>query len=65
MAVKHTWRWSIFRKDPTKVDRSAAYAARHLAKNIVASGLADECTIQLSYAIGIAQPVQYFVKQKI
>jgi S-adenosylmethionine synthetase len=44
-------------KDPTKVDRSAAYAARHLAKNIVASGIADECTIQLSYAIGIAEPV--------
>lgn len=44
-------------KDPSKVDRSAAYAARHLAKNIVASGLADECTIQLSYAIGVAEPV--------
>ncbi len=48
-------------KDPTKVDRSAAYAARHLAKNIVAAGLADECTIQLSYAIGIAQPVSIHV----
>ena len=44
-------------KDPTKVDRSAAYAARHLAKNIVASGLARECTIQLSYAIGLARPI--------
>ncbi|MEY3386530.1 MAG: hypothetical protein RIR53_1341 [Bacteroidota bacterium] len=44
-------------KDPTKVDRSAAYAARHLAKNIVAAGLARECTIQLAYAIGVAQPV--------
>jgi S-adenosylmethionine synthetase len=44
-------------KDPTKVDRSAAYAARHLAKNIVAAGLASECTIQLAYAIGVAQPV--------
>ena len=44
-------------KDPTKVDRSAAYAARHLAKNIVAAGLARECTIQLSYAIGVAQPI--------
>lgn len=44
-------------KDPTKVDRSAAYAARHLAKNIVAAGLAKECTIQLSYAIGVAQPI--------
>jgi S-adenosylmethionine synthetase len=48
-------------KDPTKVDRSAAYAARHLAKNIVAAGIADECTIQLSYAIGVAQPVSVFV----
>lgn len=44
-------------KDPTKVDRSAAYAARHIAKNIVAAGLARQCTIQLSYAIGIAQPI--------
>ncbi len=44
-------------KDPTKVDRSAAYAARWLAKNVVASGLARECTIQLSYAIGVAQPI--------
>ncbi len=44
-------------KDPSKVDRSAAYAARHLAKNIVASGIADDCTIQVSYAIGVAQPV--------
>jgi S-adenosylmethionine synthetase len=44
-------------KDPSKVDRSAAYAARHLAKNIVAAGLADECVIQVAYAIGVAQPV--------
>ena len=44
-------------KDPSKVDRSAAYAARHVAKNIVASGLADECTVQLAYAIGVAEPV--------
>lgn len=44
-------------KDPSKVDRSAAYAARHIAKNVVAAGLAEECTIQLSYAIGIAEPV--------
>lgn len=43
-------------KDPTKVDRSAAYAARHAAKNIVAAGLADKCELQLSYAIGVAQP---------
>lgn len=44
-------------KDPTKVDRSAAYAARHIAKNIVAAGLATECLIQVAYAIGVAQPV--------
>ena len=44
-------------KDPTKVDRSAAYAARYLAKNVVASGLADRCTLQLSYAIGVAKPL--------
>src|SRR5699024_9375360 len=44
-------------KDPSKVDRSAAYAARHIAKNIVAAGLANECRIQLSDAIGIAKPV--------
>jgi S-adenosylmethionine synthetase len=44
-------------KDPTKVDRSAAYAARYVAKNIVAAGLADKCEIQLAYAIGVAQPV--------
>lgn len=44
-------------KDPTKVDRSASYAARHIAKNVVASGLADRCEVQLSYVIGISQPV--------
>ncbi|MBL0848831.1 MAG: methionine adenosyltransferase [Candidatus Liberibacter ctenarytainae] len=48
-------------KDVTKVDRSAAYAARYLAKNIVASGIADRCTIQLSYAIGISRPLSIFV----
>ena len=48
-------------KDPSKVDRSAAYAARHIAKNIVAAGVADECLIQVSYAIGIAKPVSVFV----
>ncbi|APG48252.1 methionine adenosyltransferase [Phaeobacter porticola] len=47
-------------KDPTKVDRSAAYAARYLAKNVVASGLADKCTIQLSYAIGVAKPLSIY-----
>jgi S-adenosylmethionine synthetase len=48
-------------KDPTKVDRSAAYAARYAAKNIVAAGLADKCEVQLSYAIGVARPVSIFV----
>jgi S-adenosylmethionine synthetase len=48
-------------KDPSKVDRSAAYATRHLAKNLVASGLADECLIQVAYAIGVAQPVSIHV----
>jgi len=48
-------------KDPTKVDRSAAYAARHAAKNIVAAGLADRCTIQVSYAIGVSHPISLLV----
>ena len=48
-------------KDPTKVDRSAAYAARYLAKNVIAAGLADRCTIQLSYAIGVARPLSIYV----
>jgi S-adenosylmethionine synthetase len=48
-------------KDPTKVDRSAAYAARHVAKNLVAAGLADRCEIQLAYAIGVARPVSITV----
>lgn len=48
-------------KDPTKVDRSAAYAARHVAKNIVAAGLADKCELQLAYAIGVASPVSIYV----
>jgi S-adenosylmethionine synthetase len=47
-------------KDPTKVDRSAAYAARYLAKNVVAAGLADRCTLQLSYAIGVAKPLSIY-----
>lgn len=49
-------------KDPTKVDRSAAYMARHVAKNIVAAGLADECEVQLAYAIGVADPVSVHVE---
>jgi S-adenosylmethionine synthetase len=48
-------------KDPTKVDRSAAYAARYLAKNVVAAGLADSCTIQIAYAIGVADPMSLYV----
>ncbi len=48
-------------KDPTKVDRSAAYAARYVAKNIVAAGLADKCEIELAYAIGVARPLSIFV----
>lgn len=51
-------------KDPTKVDRSAAYAARHAAKNIVAAGLAEKCEIQLAYAIGVAKPVSLIVDTK-
>ena len=48
-------------KDPTKVDRSASYAARYIAKNIVASGIADECEVQVSYAIGVAEPISIMV----
>ena len=48
-------------KDPTKVDRSAAYAARYLAKNVVAAGLADRCTIQLAYAIGVSHPLSVYI----
>jgi S-adenosylmethionine synthetase len=49
-------------KDPTKVDRSAAYAARYVAKNVVAAGLADRCEVQVAYAIGVAQPVSVLVE---
>jgi S-adenosylmethionine synthetase len=48
-------------KDPTKVDRSAAYAARYLAKNVVAAGLADKCVIQVSYAIGVSKPLSVYI----
>src|SRR5579872_3982093 len=48
-------------KDPTKVDRSGAYAARYLAKNVVAAGLAERCTIQIAYAIGVARPLSFYV----
>ncbi|MBR7149367.1 MAG: methionine adenosyltransferase domain-containing protein, partial [Firmicutes bacterium] len=50
--------------DPTKVDRSAAYMARYAAKNVVAAGLADQCEIELAYAIGVAQPVSVLVETK-
>jgi len=49
-------------KDPSKVDRSAAYMARYIAKNIVAAGLADKCEVQLSYSIGVAEPTSFYVK---
>ena len=49
-------------KDPTKVDRSAAYAARYVAKNVVAAGLADKCEVQVAYAIGVAHPVSVMVE---
>jgi S-adenosylmethionine synthetase len=48
-------------KDPSKVDRSAAYAARHIAKNVVAAGIADKCEVQIAYAIGVARPVSIFI----
>ncbi len=51
-------------KDPTKVDRSAAYAARYVAKNIVAAGLASQCEVELAYAIGVAQPVSIFINTR-
>ena len=57
-----TGRKIIVDKDPTKVDRSAAYAARYVAKNIVAAGLADKCQVQLAYAIGVAHPVSVLVE---
>lgn len=49
-------------KDPTKVDRSACYAVRHVAKNVVAAGLADKCEVQVAYAIGVAQPISISVE---
>ena len=49
-------------KDPTKVDRSAAYAARYLSKNIVSAGVSDKCLIQLAYAIGVSKPLSIFIK---
>ena len=52
---------SFFRKGPYKVDRSASYAARYVAKNIVAAGLADKCEIGIAYAIGVARPLSIYV----
>ena len=49
-------------KDPSKVDRSAAYAARYVAKNVVAAGLADKCELQVSYAIGVAEPTSISIE---
>jgi S-adenosylmethionine synthetase len=54
--------WCILRKDPSKVDRSAAYATRHIAKNLVAAGVADEILVQVSYAIGVAKPMGIFIE---
>ncbi len=62
MAAQHRMAAARFRgKDPTKVDRSAAYITRYLAKNIVAAGLATRCTIQLAYAIGVSKPLSLYV----
>ena len=65
---RHLWRLcsphgggAFSGKDPTKVDRSAAYAARYLAKNVVAAGIAERCTIQIAYAIGVADPMSLLV----
>ena len=62
MVGQPTWRRSFSGKDPTKVDRSAAYAARYLAKNIVAIGVSKKCLIQLAYAIGVSKPLSIFLK---
>ena len=53
---RRSWWWRFSGKDPSKVDRSAAYATRHIAKNLVAAGVCDEVLVQVSYAIGVAQP---------
>ena len=55
-------RWCFSGKDPTKVDRSVPHAARYVAKNVVAAGLADKCEVQLAYAIGVARPVSLLVE---
>ena len=55
------WGWAFSGKDPSKVDRSAAYAARHIAKNLVAAGVCDECLVQVAYAIWVAKPVSLYI----
>ena len=60
--VGRHWGWAFSGKDPSKVDRSGAYIARYLAKNIVAAWLCDKCEIQISYAIGVAQPVSVYLE---
>ena len=61
LMCRAAWCGAFSGKDPTKVDRSAAYAARYLAKNVVAAELAGRCTIQLSYAIGVARPLSVYI----
>lgn len=60
--VSQAWRWAFSGKDPTKVDRSASYFARYVAKNIVAAKLARRCELQVAYAIGVAKPVSIQVQ---
>ena len=62
MATRPTAAARFSGKDPTKVDRSGAYMARYIAKNLVAAGLADACQLQLAYAIGVAHPVSVLVE---
>ena len=61
MVELHLTAVELFGKDPTKVDRSAAYAARYIAKNIVSSKISDKCLIQLAYAIGVSKPLSIYV----
>ena len=60
MEAKGTWWWCFSGKDPSKVDRSAAYATRHIAKNIVAAGICEECLVQVGYAIGVAEQWEFY-----
>ena len=61
MEERLLWQWSLFRQGSTKVDRSAAYVSRYLAKNIVASNIAEKCIIQLAYPIGVSKPLSIYV----